>query len=104
MKNLKIWDKEYGILDYKGKIVVSSKTIADVFDKRHDHVLRDIDAAIQTIKKTKFCIFSDGNIFRLNYRDKQNRQYIEYMLTKDGFAYIAMGFTGERLHNSKSTI
>ena len=37
MFKLKIWDKELGISDYGGKAVVSSRTLAKIFDKRHDN-------------------------------------------------------------------
>lgn len=96
MTKLKIWNKEFGILDFNGKPVVSSRTLADVFEKRHDHVMRDIESAIENFSKIDLPKFGEINLIKSNYIDKQNRQYSEYLLTKDGFAYIAMGFSGKK--------
>jgi len=94
MSKLKIWDKEFGISEYNGKVVVSSIVLAEIFEKRHDNVLRDICRAIDTIKQIGYLNFEESNFILNNRKNRQNKLQPEYLLTKDGFAYIAMGFTG----------
>lgn len=96
MSRLKICDKAYGIFDYNGKLIVGSRKLAEIFGKRHDHVIRDINVAVETINKINLPNFGENNFIKSSYVDKQKRQYLEYLLTKDAFAYIAMGFTGEK--------
>lgn len=75
----------------KGQDVTTSLKVAEVFGKNHNHVLRDIE--------NLSC--SDG--FRLSnfghtpYVHPQNGQtYTMVEMTKDGFAFLAMGYTGAK--------
>lgn len=65
-----------------------------MFEKRHDHVVRDIDALIAGLGSPQ----NWGNLFiESSYVHDQNKQkYKEYLLTRDGFSLLAMGFTGEK--------
>ncbi len=96
MSKLKIWDKELGISDYGGKAVVSSRTLAKIFDKRHDNVLRDISSAIEIMREISPLNFEGANFLEISSKDLQGKPRPEYLLTKDGFSYIAMGFTGNK--------
>ena len=68
-------------------LVVSSRVIARALDKRHEKVLRDID---------KILINPDLGrlIFTSNYKDSRNRNYREYLLTKDGFILYMFNIQG----------
>lgn len=75
----------------KGNPITTSLKVAEIFGKRHDHVLRDIEN------------LSCSDTFRLlnfgetPYIHPQNGQtYSMYVMTKDGFTFLAMGFTGEK--------
>lgn len=78
----------------KEKVVVSSINIAKNFEKRHADVLR----AIETIECSSD--FRELNfVFTLKTVAMPNnatRQDPEYLITRDGFAFLAMGFTGAR--------
>lgn len=76
-----------------GVAVVSSRVVAYDFDKRHDHVLRDIDNLIKDMGATQ----NWGDLFiESQYQHPQNKQwYKEYLLTRDGFSLLVMGFTGK---------
>lgn len=79
--------------DGKIETVVSSRMVAYHFDKRHDHLLRDIRNLIGDIAKST----QDwGHLFiPSQYFNTQNKQnYPEYLLTRDGFSLLVMGFTG----------
>lgn len=74
--------------------ITTSRNVASNFEKRHDHVLRDIDDLKETIGVTQ----NWGDLFHeTTYTHPQNKQqYREYYMTKDGFTLLAMGFTGKR--------
>ncbi|HHX11580.1 MAG TPA: phage antirepressor Ant [Clostridiales bacterium] len=77
----------------KGNLVVSSREVAKNFDKEHKHVIRDI-ANIQTdgVAQNWADLFIETE-----YQHEQNKQfYREYLLTRDGFSLLAMGFTGKK--------
>lgn len=73
-----------------GKAVVSSKDIADKFGKTHRKVLRDI--------KEMHCSdeFRAANFGPSSYVSIQNKKLECFDMTKDGFAFLCMGFTGKR--------
>ncbi|NLK40074.1 MAG: Rha family transcriptional regulator [Clostridiales bacterium] len=85
-----------GVKNENNKIVVSSRIVAENFEKRHDNVLRDIEdiiegdlLKIEEIKTEQYFISS-------TYQDPRNREYPEYLLTRDGFTLLTMGYTGEK--------
>ena len=76
----------------EGQLVVSSRQVAKDLGKRHSEVLRAIDDKIEInaiLRSPKYFIES-------TYTDKSNRQSKEYLLTRDGFSFIVMGFTGKK--------
>ncbi|MDU5919637.1 MAG: ORF6C domain-containing protein [Clostridiales bacterium] len=82
------------IKEYEGKPVVSSREIAIDFEKNHKEVLRSIDNQIEVLGGAQNCA---GLFIQTKYQHPQNKQwYKEYLLTRDGFSFIAMSFTGEK--------
>ena len=79
------------VLRQDGNLVVSSREVATNFGKNHQHVLRDIDELKRGVQNwTDLFIPS-------SYMHEQNKQeYREYLLTRDGFTLLAMGFTGKK--------
>lgn len=72
------------------RIVTDSRTVADVFDKRHDHVLRDID-------KMRKDLPNFGEMFaEAKEPDSYGRDRRVFFLNRDGFTLLAMGFTGTK--------
>ena len=70
--------------------VTSSLQVAKTFGKRHDHILRDIEA----IKKD---VPNFGEMFEEgNEPDSYGRKRRAYFMTRDGFTLLAMGFTGKK--------
>lgn len=95
MSKLKLWNKEFGILDRNGKPVVSSRKVAEVFEKEHKTVLRSI-ANITDPKSGVSEKFAERNFVLSEYKDSTGRKLPEYLLTRDGFVMLAMGFTGSK--------
>ena len=79
-----------GIFIAGDRPVVSSRDIARVFEKRHDNVIRDIE----NLECSKS--FSLLNFEESTYETERGKEYPEYLITRDGFTFLAMGFTGEK--------
>lgn len=73
-----------------GKAKVSSKTVADAFGKIHRNVLRDISALECSAE------FRALNFEQSSYTSEQNKVLPCYEMTRDGFCFLAMGFTGQK--------
>lgn len=74
-----------------GKPVASSRQIAESFGKEHKHVLRDIENLIGGESK----IGLSSMFFKSEYISAQNKKLPEYLMSRDGFTLLAMGFTGK---------
>lgn len=70
--------------------LTTSVEVAETFDKRHDHILRDIDS----LKKD---VPNFGEMFEETQEpDSYGRSRRVFYMNRDGFALLAMGFTGEK--------
>ena len=91
------------------KGLTNSLIVADVFGKRHDHVVRDIDLLRenmdQVVDLKSFPNFGESDLFHetnyLNHETK--RAYRMYEMDRDGFSLLAMGFTGKKALEWKLT-
>lgn len=83
------------VTEMKGQAITTSRKVAGVFGKRHDHVLRDI-ANITDPKSGVSNIFINRNFKASRYKDRTGRKLRQYIITKDGFMFLVMGYTGER--------
>lgn len=75
---------------HDGQPVTTSLDVASHFGKRHAHVL----VAIQNILESVPEAFSQPNFGLADYLDAQSKPRPMYHITRDGFALLAMGFTG----------
>lgn len=91
--------KDLGLIIKDSKVVVGSREVAEKFGKRHDHILRDIENLIEELGTPQ----NWGHLFIENqYQHPQNNQlYKEFLLTRDGFSLLVMGFTGKKALNWK---
>ncbi|MCR6116609.1 Rha family transcriptional regulator [Salipaludibacillus agaradhaerens] len=73
--------------------VTDSLTVADVFNKRHDHVVRDIENQLSKLIEAGESEWGATNFGETRYQHRQNKQwYQKYNLTEDAFAIIAMSY------------
>ena len=73
------------------KAVTTSKLVANAFGKQHKHVLRDIE----TLECSEE--FRVSNFGHTPFTHPQNKQvYNMYTITRDGFSFLAMGYTGKK--------
>lgn len=70
--------------------ITTSLDIAESFGKRHDHVLRDINA-LELPEE-----FRLPNFGEISYFDAYGRKMPMYQITRDGFIILVMGYNGER--------
>lgn len=94
MSNVKTIERDtWGVRGIDGKAVVSSRMIAEIFGKPHKDVLKAIRKSIEDLSEVArdFC----GANFIANDYINRGKEYPEFLLTKDGFAYVVMGFTGK---------
>ena len=75
----------------KDKIFCRSNLVAEIFEKEHKNVLRDIRELLENCSQE----FSQAN-FELSTYKVRGKEYPCYNLSKDGFTMLAMGFTGEK--------
>lgn len=77
-------------LNKKEVNVVSSLDIAETFEKEHRRVLQDI-RELQCSDE-----FRQHNFVQSEYVNSQNRKQPMFLVTRDGFTILAMGYTGEK--------
>ncbi|WP_294174016.1 Rha family transcriptional regulator [uncultured Clostridium sp.] len=93
MENLRHIHKEVVVTrNDNGELVVTSRQVAEDFGKRHDQVLRDIEVYKNRISTPQFC----GLFIESEYRASNGKMNKEYLLTRDGFSFLVMGFTGAK--------
>lgn len=75
-------------------VMTDSLKVAEMFEKRHDRVLRSIETLLGGLPKngeTKKMFVKSW------YIEKQNGQrYPKYLMDRDGFSLLVMGFTGKK--------
>lgn len=76
------------------QVVVSSRQVAEYFGKEHRNILRDIE---NIIIQGSMLNFEHTQMFhKTTYINEQNKQqYPMYLMNKDGFSLLVMGFTGK---------
>lgn len=73
-----------------GRAVTTSVAIAEFFGKRHERVLdkiRNLDCSVK---------FTEHNFVSSEYTDSTGRKLPMYQITKNGFVFLVMGFTGKK--------
>lgn len=74
----------------KDRAVTTSLQVAEMFHKRHQHVLRDIQGLDCSDD------FRLHNFAESHYMNEQNHRQPMYYLTKDGFTFLVMGYKGKK--------
>ena len=78
------------------QVVTSSLEVAKHFNKRHNNVMRDIENLIKGLLKIEQSTDPTEMFYLDNYTSEQNgHKYLHYLMNRDGFNLLVMGFTGE---------
>ncbi len=67
----------------------TSRIVAKVFGKAH----RDVTKVIKSLDTPED--FNVRNFAQIDFKDDKGRTYQEYTMTRDGFMFLVMGFTGK---------
>ena len=70
-------------------IVTSSRNVAEHFGKQHKHVLEAIDDLVAENSATK-------NMFYETSREYRGQSFRYFLMNRDGFSLLVMGFTGKK--------
>lgn len=71
------------------RAICTSLDVAETFKKEHRHVMRDIRELGCSQE------FNVSNFGLISYTDTMNRKQDAYIMTRDGFTLLVMGYTGE---------
>lgn len=77
---------------HDGRPAVTSREVSRYFNKRHDAVLRDIAAITSNCPES----FSAHNFVGASYLDEQAKNRPMYIIHRDGFMLLVMGYTGKK--------
>jgi Rha family phage regulatory protein len=72
----------------KYRVVTESLTVAEVFGKRHDHVMRDIETRIKYAGEE----FSLLNFEESTYNNNRGWTYKKYILTEEAISLIVFSY------------
>ena len=109
------------ICEYNGEAVTTSRAVAEQFGKQHKNVIQSIEEIISQLSHLKIedanpeinvtglknqlsnpetdtqtAEFAQKNFFLSEYTDGSGKKNKQYILTRDGFTLLAMGFTGAK--------
>lgn len=79
-----------GLSIREGKVVVSSRDVAEKFGKLHKNVMQSIENLECSTS------FNELNFQPVEYVDRKGEKRPEVLMTRDGFTFLAMGFTGAK--------
>lgn len=74
-----------------GQVLASSREVAERFGKRHTHVLDSIKNFQSKLSTAEFSALFIQNTYVASNGKKNN----EYLMNRDGFSLLCMGFTGK---------
>ena len=89
MENTKHKHKDVVIKKIDGELVVTSRQVAEDFEKRHSHICDTIRNLTTENSEVK-------NMMIESKFEHRGNEYTEYLLTRDGFSLLVMGFTGSK--------
>ena len=86
------------VITHNKQAVTTSLILAEAFEKQHKHVLEAISSKINSAENSAQYkkMFAEAT-----YTDKSGKQNKMYYLNRDGFTFIAMGFTGKKADEFK---
>lgn len=84
-----------------GNVTTLSTDVATFFEKEHSKVIRSIENILSTVSEDRVRNFAQTVVTRSNPSGGAPIKSKAYRLTRDGFTFLAMGFTGARAQEFK---
>jgi len=86
--------KELQVINHEGQLVTDSRDVAEMVNKRHDHLLADIKRYSGVLDSQDF---GSANFFiQHKYYNSQNKEMPCFLLTRKGCDMVANKMTGEK--------
>lgn len=76
--------------------LTDSLTVAELFEKRHKHVLEKIEKILNDSAENSAQCFH-----KTRYKDTSGKWNTKYLMNRDGFTFLVMGFTGKKANEWK---
>lgn len=84
---------KFDLLDImQDRPVTSSLLVAEKFGKEHKNVLQSVSLKLSSPNKDRL----SQHFFKSTYKDEQGKPRPMYLMDRDGFCFLVMGFTGEK--------
>lgn len=80
----------YDLYRKDDKAFCDSLQVAETFKKEHKNIIRDIENLSCSVE------FNKLNFERIKYKDNRGRIQRKYIMTKDGFTFLVMGYRGKK--------
>ena len=78
-------------------ITISSREVAEMMDKAHKNLIRDIEKHTKILEKVTELNFELSDLWQVSsYKDSTGRTLKEYQVTKKGCEFLAHKTTGEK--------
>lgn len=90
MESLTVSTDLIKIEEKEGKLLTTSLNVAEVFGKEHKNVLKDIRELDCSDE------FNRLNFEPISYEDSYGRSQSAMAITRDGFSFLVMGYTGKK--------
>lgn len=85
--------------------LTDSLTVSEMFGRRHGDVINSIEKLIErneeVAKDERNFSFISKQFIKTRYKDEQGRSQTKYLMNRDGFSLLVMGFTGKKAHEWK---
>ena len=89
--------KDWVFLNFENKPITTSKMVSEVFGELHQTVMAKIDM-LDTTSDFFQCNFSETQYINADWEIKS-----AYEMTRDGFGFVSMDFTGKQGAELSST-
>lgn len=85
-----ILNPQYNLYQHDNRVLCDSLQVAEIFEKEHKNVIRDIENLECSAE------FNRLNFERSAYKDDSGKKNKRYLMTKDGFIFLVMGYRGKK--------
>lgn len=90
-------DSNHLVIMHEQQAVTTSLQVADAFGKQHKHVIEAIESKLSTAENSALLeMFQEST-----YQARNGKLNKMYYMNRDGFTFIAMGFTGQKADGFK---
>ncbi|NGP45989.1 hypothetical protein G4V62_13905 [Bacillaceae bacterium SIJ1] len=86
---------ELTIVNQNGQLLADSRDVASLIDKRHDHLIRDIEGYSAVLDQTPD-LGADQYFIASTYQVGTGKNYKRYLLTRKGCEFVANKMTGDK--------